>query len=205
MAVEVEYPRTRGEAQARVAAFEPVFAEGAAAAAAVALTIVRVDGELGIWLTQRALTLRTHPGQFALPGGRVDAGEDALGAARRELGEELAVELPAEAVLGRLDDYITRSGFVMSPVVLWGADGEHRVVASPGEVADVFFISFAELDVEPEFESIPQSDKPVIMLPWRDGYLHAPTAAVMYQFREVVLRGRPTRVADLEQPVFAWR
>lgn len=205
MAGTVKYPTTRDAVRGRMDAFDPMCAEGAAHAAAVALTVVRVDGELGIWLTQRALTMRTHPGQFALPGGRVDEGEDVPGAARRELSEELGVDLPAGSVLGRLDDYTTRSGFVMSPVVLWGADSEHQVVASPAEVAEVFFVSFAELDVEPQFEFIPQSDKPVIMLPWRDGYLHAPTAAVMYQFREVVLRGRATRVADLEQPVFAWR
>lgn len=186
-------------------ALETITAPSVAHAAAVALTIVESGGELGIWLTRRALTLRSHPGQFALPGGRVDAGEDAPTAARRELAEELGVSLPGESVLGRLDDYVTRSGFVMSPVVLWGADAEHPVRPSPAEVAEVFFISFAELDVEPEFESIPQSDRPVVMLPWRDGYLHAPTAAVMYQFREVVLRGRGTRVAHLEQPVFAWR
>ncbi|WP_038171929.1 NUDIX hydrolase [Tomitella biformata] len=205
MAGSVEFPQSRADVQARVDAFEPVAVPSSAHAAAVALTVVESGGALGIWLTQRALTLRTHPGQFALPGGRVDEGEDAPGAARRELGEEIGVELPASAVLGRLDDYVTRSGFVMSPVVLWGADSEHVVTPSPAEVAEVFFISFAELDVEPQFENIPQSDKPVIMLPWRDGYLHAPTAAVMYQFREVVLRGRDTRVAGLEQPVFAWR
>ena len=205
MAGSIEYPRWRSAIQQRMDTFECRATASPANAAAVALTIVESGGHLGIWLTQRALSLRSHPGQFALPGGRIDQGEDAPGAARRELAEELGVELPADSVLGRLDDYVTRSGFVMSPVVLWGADLQHEVIPSPAEVAEVFFISFNELDVEAEFEYIPESDKPVIMLRWRDGYLHAPTAAVMYQFREVVLRGRSTRVADFEQPVFAWR
>lgn len=205
MAVSSEFPATRAAARRRLAAFETRTSESTASAAAVALTVVERGGELGIWLTQRALTLRSHPGQFALPGGRMDAGEDAPTAARRELSEELGVDLPAESVLGRLDDYATRSGFVMSPVVLWAADAHREVRPSPAEVAEVFFVSFSELDVEPKFERIPESDRPVITLPWRDGLLHAPTAAVIYQFREVVLRGRSTRVADLEQPVFAWR
>ncbi len=205
MAKDAGYPLSREPMHGRVRGFDHRAANSTANAAAVALTVVRSGDSLGIWLTQRALTLRSHPGQFALPGGRIDPGEDAPTAARRELCEELGVDLPEEAVLGRLDDYVTRSGFIMSPVVLWAADGPYEVVPSPAEVAEVFIVSFDELDVEPEFEIIPESDKPVIMLPWRDGYLHAPTAAVMYQFREVVLRGRSTRVADFEQPVFAWR
>src|SRR5699024_2721150 len=96
----------------------PVGGPDGPAAAAVAITIVRRRSELGIWMTRRAYTLRSHPGQFALPGGRIDPGEDAPGAARRELNEELGIDIGADRVLGRLDDYRTRSGFVMSPVVL---------------------------------------------------------------------------------------
>jgi hypothetical protein len=113
--------------------------------------------------------------------------------------------LPPDAVLGALDDYATRSGYVITPVVLWA--GEHGEPLHPNEdeVAEVFDIPFTDLDVEPVFVAIPESDRPVIRLPLRGGWLHAPTAAVLHQFREVVLRGRRTRVAHLEQPVFAWR
>jgi 8-oxo-dGTP pyrophosphatase MutT (NUDIX family) len=173
--------------------------------AAVAITVVTAPAGPAVLITRRATTLRSHPGQYALPGGRTDPGESAPEAARRELHEELGMWLPPDAVLGALDDYATRSGYVISPVVLWA--GEHGEPLHPNEdeVAEVFDIPFTDLDVEPVFVAIPESDRPVIRLPLRGGWLHAPTAAVLHQFREVVLRGRRTRVAHLEQPVFAWR
>ncbi|MEU8896128.1 CoA pyrophosphatase [Nocardia sp. NPDC048505] len=173
-------------------------------AAAVALAIAERDGEHGIWLTERAAGLRAHAGQFALPGGKLDPGEDAPAAALRELREELGVTAPGSAVLGLLDDYPTRSGYVMTPVVAWVGQSPplHPNVA---EVAVVHWIPFAALDTEPEFVPVPGSDRLAIQLPLLGGHLHAPTAAILYQFREVVLHHRPTRVAHLEQPRFAWK
>ena len=169
-------------------------------AAAVAIALV----EDGIWLTERAATLRAHAGQFALPGGGIDPGEDAPRAALRELHEELGVELGPDQVLGRLDDYATRSGYVITPVVVW-AGQVAPPAPNPAEVARVHHIPLDELDVAPRFIAIPESDRPVIQLPLLGVLIHAPTAAVLHQFTEVVLHGRDTRVADLEQPVFAWR
>ncbi|MBK1788431.1 NUDIX hydrolase [Prauserella cavernicola] len=173
-------------------------------AAAVAITLVERDGEQGVWVTRRVPTLRAHAGQWALPGGRLDEGEDAVTAALRELHEELGVELGPDHVLGRLDDYVTRSGYVITPVVLW-AGAEPATSPNPDEVARLVFLSLAELDVDARFVHIPESDRPVIQLPVLDTLLHAPTGAVLHQFRELVLRGRTTRVAGFEQPVFAWR
>ncbi|MBF6436520.1 NUDIX hydrolase [Nocardia cyriacigeorgica] len=171
--------------------------------AAVAIAVVTSSEGPGIWLTERAPTLRAHAGQFALPGGRLDAGEDAIAAALRELHEELGVELQRSDVLGLLDDYPTRSGYIMTPVVVWvGADP--GVLPNPTEVAIVHRISFTELDVAPEFGRIPGSERPLIRLPLLGGHLHAPTAAIMYQFREVALHRRHTRVDHIEQPRFAW-
>lgn len=173
--------------------------------AAVALTVVVDPDGPTILITRRADSLRAHPGQYALPGGRIDPGESAADAARRELAEELGIELPPESVLGLLDDYLTRSGFLITPVVVWAGQCAQPPRIQEAEVAEVFTVSFADLDVEPVFVAIPESDRPVIRLPLRGGWLHAPTAAVLHQFREVVLCGRRTRVAHFEQPVFAWR
>lgn len=172
-------------------------------AAAVAVVVTEHDGEPAVLLTRRASGLRAHPGQFALPGGGFDDGEDAVAAALRELREELGVTADESHVLGLLDDYATRSGYVLTPVVLRMAVA--RLAPNPAEVAEVFHIPFRDLDVEPRYLSIPESDRPVIQLPLLGRFVHAPTAAVLFQFREVALHGRATRVDRLEQPVWAWR
>jgi 8-oxo-dGTP pyrophosphatase MutT (NUDIX family) len=172
--------------------------------AAVAVVLAGADDDLGVWLTRRSAGLRAHAGQIALPGGRFDEGEDAVAAALRELREELGIALSRTDVLGVLDDYPTRSGYVITPVVLWAGTG-HEVTPNPDEVAVVDRVSLADLDIEPRFISIPESDRPVIQLPVFGTLVHAPTAAVLYQFREIALHDRHTAVRDLEQPPFAWR
>ncbi len=164
------------------------------------------DGAGGpaVLLTRRASKMRAHAGQFALPGGRLDAGEDAVDAALRELGEEVGAFADRSAVLGILDDYPTRSGYVITPVVVRLGAGQ-RLIPNPAEVAELHRIPLTELDVAPRFVAIPESDRPVIQLPLLGHFVHAPTAAVLYQFSELAVHGRVTRVAHLEQPVFAWR
>ncbi len=175
--------------------------------AAVAVTLVADDLDRPCFvLTRRNRELSRHAGQWALPGGRVDPGESAEEAALRELDEEVGLPLPESAVLGCLDDYPTRSGFVITPVVVWGGPGA-QLDPDPEEVAEAHFVPIAELERPevPQLRSIPESDRPVISLPLLDANIHAPTAAILYQLREVAIWGRATRVAHYEQPVFAWR
>jgi mutator protein MutT len=157
-------------------------------------------------LTRRAVGLRRHAGQWALPGGRMDAGETPEQAALRELAEETGVVLEAGAVLGRLDDFATRSGFVITPVVLW-AGAARRLQAQDSEVASIHRIPLAELmrADAPLLESTRHSEHPVLRMPIGGGWIAAPTAALLYQFREVCLFGRSTRVAHFDEPEFAWR
>lgn len=176
-----------------------------AAAVAIAVTQDR-DGEASFLLTRRVPTLRSHAGQWALPGGRVDPGETPGETALRELAEEIGLFLAPGAILGLLDDYPTRSGYCITPVIVWAGTAPPFTV-NPSEVASLHEIPLSELERpdSPEFVAIPESDRPVIRLLIGDSRVHAPTAAMLYQFREVALHGRATRVADLEQPVWAWR
>ena len=148
--------------------------------------------------------LSAHARQWALPGGRVDPGETDLQTALRELHEELGLQLDETALLGRLDDYPTRSGYVIRPFVFWGG-ADPELHPDPTEVASVHRISIRELTRPARFIRIPESDRPVVQIPVGGDLIHAPTGAVLYQFRRVAVDGRFERVHHLEQPVFAWR
>jgi 8-oxo-dGTP pyrophosphatase MutT (NUDIX family) len=201
---------TRQNIAARCAAFarlEPGDRTGLKRAAVAIAVVDAGDGSGGtaLLLTLRASGLRAHSNQWALPGGRCDAGETAVAAALRELHEELGLELGPDDVLGMLDDYPTRSGYLITPVVAWAADSA-SLSPNPAEVRSVHRIALTDVEQPDAFDfvTIPQSHRRVIRFRHAGQYIHAPTAALIYQFREV-LAGRDTRVTELEQPVFAWK
>jgi 8-oxo-dGTP pyrophosphatase MutT (NUDIX family) len=202
---------TRRNVAERCAAFARLPADPAGTdlkRAAVAITLVEADaarGGMALLLTMRAADLRAHRGQWALPGGRCDDGETVIAASLRELREELGLALEASTVLGLLDDYPTRSGYLITPVVVW-ADKKAEISPNPAEVASVHRIAIEDIEQVQAFDyvTIPESNRRVIRFRHEGQFIHAPTAALIYQFREV-LAGRDTRVAELEQPVFAWK
>jgi mutator protein MutT len=157
-------------------------------------------------LTRRASGLRSHAGQWALPGGRMDEGETPEQAALRELREEIGLRPGPGAVLGRLDDYATRSGYLITPVVVW-LDAAHDLQLNPQEVHSVHRIPVSELtrDDAPILNLVQTTQRQVLRMPVGQRWIAAPTAAFLLQFREVCLLGRPTRVAHFDQPAFAWR
>ncbi|OBH85059.1 CoA pyrophosphatase [Mycobacterium sp. E2989] len=168
--------------------------------------MVGVSGGAAFLLCRRASRLSSHAAQWALPGGRLDPGETAVDAALRELREEVGIALPASTVLGLLDDYPTRSGYVITPVVIWGG-GRLDPRPAPDEVVAVYRVGLHQLQRadSPQFITIPESPRPVVQIPLGNDLIHAPTGAVLLQLRWLCLEGRPDPVDELEQPVFAWR
>ena len=175
--------------------------------AAVALIVVEYDDECALLLTRRTSSLRAHSGQWALPGGRMDESETASEAALREVREEINLTLQPESVVGTLDDYITRSGYRITPVILWAGANTSTLEPNPDEVASIHRISFTELARAdaPQFDMSPDSDQEILSMKLSVDQIYAPTAAFLYQFREVVIQGRSTRVIHYDQPRFAWR
>jgi 8-oxo-dGTP pyrophosphatase MutT (NUDIX family) len=179
--------------------------------AAVVLAIVDSPGKIQcpcLLLTRRASKMRKHAGQFALPGGKVDVGESLEQAALRELQEELGIAVDSKDILGVLDDYPTRSGFCITPVVVWL--GQHTTITpNPDEVAKVFHIPLEELYRENlvNLEPGEAPDRPVlsINLTTLGHEVYAPTAAIIYQFHEAAIKGNDTRVAFYDEPRFAWK
>ena len=189
--------------------------------AAVALVVADEGPGSGLWglqrsghwsteaaliLTRRAASLRGHAGQWALPGGRIDAGETPEQTALRELQEEVGLQLQPGDVMGRLDTFVTRSGYAITPVVVW-AGPARQLTPNPAEVASIHRIPVAEFlrADAPILERLDGSEHPVLKMPVGDNWIAAPTAALIYQFREVCVLGRATRVAHFEQPRFAWK
>jgi 8-oxo-dGTP pyrophosphatase MutT (NUDIX family) len=210
---------SRRRIEANLAGFSrTTLAPGKCRRAAVAITLVdyRDAGGLpglratpsagaALILTRRAGGLKNHAGQWAFPGGSIDAGESPEQTACRELGEEVGLQLPADRVLGRLDDFITRSGFHITPVVLWGGSAP-QLIRNSQEVASIHRIPCKELfrPDAPLLEEGQESDRPILFMPVGNTCIATPTAAMLYQFREVALNGRTARVAHFEQPYFAW-
>lgn len=209
--------RQRVEARLRAFVPQPVEPERAATLRPCAVALVLMEAGPGhpggapadaatLLLTRRQGRMRRHAGQWALPGGRLDPGETPLQAALRELHEEVGLALPPDALLGRLDDYPTRSGYLITPLVFWGG----RVPplrGNPAEVESLHRIPIAEFmrADAPMLETTDQGPHPVLRMPVGSHWIAAPTAAPLYQFREVALAGRLTRVAHFDQPAFAWR
>ena len=168
--------------------------------------MIDVSGGAAFLLCRRASRLNSHAAQWALPGGRLDPGETAVDAALRETHEEIGVDLPGSSVLGLLDDYSTRSGYVITPVVLWGG-GRLDLRPSPDEVVAAYRVGLHQLlrEDSPRFITIPESPRPVVQIPLGNDLIHAPTGAVLLQVRWLCLQGNSDAVDELEQPVFAWK
>lgn len=200
-------PELRGRMRANLAAFaRREIAPDGLRLAAVAIVISPHRKKPTFLLTRRALTLRRNAGNFALPGGNFEAGEDAVGAALRETAEELGVRLVREAALGLLDDFHTLGGHRVTPVVFW-SDAPLALTPDPIEVHAAWRIALSDLDHPKSPRRLPREGggDPILQMYAAGKWINAPTAAWLYQFREVALHGRATRLDGVGQPEWTRR
>jgi 8-oxo-dGTP pyrophosphatase MutT (NUDIX family) len=204
--VLMDSDRERDDGPLPAPGIDPAVVTGDRLGRPLATRLTGLAGGASFLICRRPSRMRRHAGQWALPGGRVDGSETPLDAVLRELDEEVGLRLGPDSVVGWLDDYVSRSGFVITPVVLWCED-DPVLAPDPDEVLAAFRVGLhALLDGEPRYLDIPESDRPVLQVPLGTDLIHAPTGAVLLQFREVALRGRiGERVDQVEEPVFAWR
>lgn len=168
--------------------------------AGVVLCAVEHDGVPSVILIRRAYRGR-NAGQWGLPGGRLEDGETPQQAALRELHEEIGLAAGPGDVLGRLDDFPAASGFAITPIVVVLHD-PGPPAPDPDEVHSVHRTSLRRLAADDTPTWVPQPDggRLLQMRLGPDWRVHAPTGAILWQFREVVLLGRQARVADFVQP-----
>lgn len=168
--------------------------------AAVTVTVLPHRGLPHVLVIKRSWG--RNAGQWAMPGGRVDPGESAMAAALRELHEETAIEASEGDVAGTLDDFVTDSGFAITPFVVV-LDRPVRPRRDPHEVHSLHPVPMERLLHEgvPRWQT--RGGSRLLQMPLRhDMVVHAPTGAILWQFREVALLGRHTRVHDVAQPVW---
>jgi 8-oxo-dGTP pyrophosphatase MutT (NUDIX family) len=202
---------TEQELRERMAQFQPI--EGASpddlrsAAVGIVLGYWASALPLCFLLIQRSSALSSHAGQYGLPGGKVEKGESFEQALIREVNEEIGLDIGAQHIIGRVDDYGTRSGYSIRPFVVWyGAD--MVPTPDPGEVACLLHVPVSALTgpAIPTLLTFPGVEKPVIQLPLGgERVIHAPTGAILFQFGQWVMRGTRVRSDAYSEPSFAWK
>ena len=191
----------RGTIEANLRGFTRIRSNGSLKPAAVAIVVMDGGGTPSVPIFQRPSSMSRHAGQMALPGGRLHEGEAAEECAVRELHEELGLKVSSDDIVGLLDDFDTRSGFTITPVVIWTDAPAAALKPSTFEVAQLFVIAI------PELRAAVSTARPgqAFSLRLERIEVFAPTAAILYQFSEVALDGRYARVTDFYQPPFTHR
>lgn len=151
--------------------------------AAVLVPVVETGGEASLILTRRTDTLRQHSGQVAFPGGAIDP-EDASAeaAALREAHEEIGLDADHVETIGRLPDYLTGSGFRITPVLSVLRPG-FELKINPDEVDAVFEVPLSflmdEANHRQESRMWQGHERHYYVMPYRDWFIWGVTAGIL--------------------------
>lgn len=159
-------------------------------AAAVLVPLVQRPDGMTVLLTQRTAHLANHAGQISFPGGRIEAcDDDALAAALRETEEEIGLSPDKVEVLGWLDDYVTGTGFRVTPIV-GAVEPPFELRPDPFEVAEAFEVPL-DFILDPVNHRrvrrvVAGRDRPYYAMPFRDRYIWGATAGMLINLFEVL-------------------
>lgn len=170
--------------------------------AAVAVVLYPREHSIHYVVIVRAARGR-NPGQFALPGGKLEPGEEATSAAIREAQEEVGLPSRGVTILGKLDNLVVATGFTITPVVV-AAPADWVPSLQSEELCGVYSFPLDTLR-RPEVVNWVDIEDERSILQMRiteDIHIHPPTGAILYQFREVCLLGREASVCEFTQPRF---
>lgn len=164
--------------------------EGKLTRAAVLVPLIDRPEGMTVLLTQRTETLNNHAGQVSFPGGRVEDGdEDVVAAALRETEEEIGVPGARIEIAGRLDDYVTRTGYFITPVVGL-LTPPLELTPDPREVADIFEVPLAFVldpaNHQRESRVFAGAERFFYVLPFPDRYIWGATAGMLVNLYDVL-------------------
>jgi 8-oxo-dGTP pyrophosphatase MutT (NUDIX family) len=172
-------------------------AEPAVRHAAVLVPVADRAGAASVLLTQRASALRDHSGQIAFPGGKIDRADGTpLAAALREAEEEIGLDRRFVRPLGYLDPYLSRTGFLIIPVVAALGDG-FSLAINPAEVDDAFEVPLAFLMDVANHQRHSRTGRArcaIIAAPYGDRYIWGVTAGIIRNLYERLLGSGPAAV-----------
>jgi 8-oxo-dGTP pyrophosphatase MutT (NUDIX family) len=158
--------------------------------AAVLVPLVDHAGGMSVLLTLRTAHLSAHAGQISFPGGRIEEHDpDAIAAALRETEEEVGLPRDRVSVIGRLDTYVTGTGFEITPIVGIVAP-PFALAIDPYEVAEAFEVPLAFILDRRNHQRIERAvgarSRSFFVLPFEGRNIWGATAGILVNLAEVL-------------------